>query len=295
VLASGGQFIVSTPNKLYYTESRGAEGANPFHVHEFEFEEFRSELKSVFPHVALFLENHVEGVTFQPDEPGNTVEVRVDAGEPAPNETHFFVAVCAHRPQLGNPTFVYVPRAGNVLRERGRHIALLEEELATKNQWLEKAAHDHEELLGAHRVLKEELERSNQWAQTVNQEVQERRARVAALQHELIEQQESARRVAEGYAAKVKELEEDVRANAQWAMDMESRLNAEVHKQVEELSQAVEALHRTERELEERTAWALRLEEEGRRLEEQIGLVRASRWMRMGRKVGLGPDLPTTG
>ena len=26
VLAPSGQFIVSTPNKLYYTESRGAEG-----------------------------------------------------------------------------------------------------------------------------------------------------------------------------------------------------------------------------------------------------------------------------
>src|SRR3954451_11908286 len=40
VLAPAGQLIVSTPNKLYYTESRGAHGANPFHVHEFEFEEF---------------------------------------------------------------------------------------------------------------------------------------------------------------------------------------------------------------------------------------------------------------
>ena len=35
------------------------------------------------------------------------------------------MAVCAHRPQIGNPTFVYVPRAANVLRERERHIGLL--------------------------------------------------------------------------------------------------------------------------------------------------------------------------
>ena len=103
VLAPSGQFIVSTPNKLYYTESRGREGANPFHVHEFDFEEFRAELQAVFPHVSLFLENHVEGVTFQPHEAGNTVEVRVDAGEPAPDESHFFVAVCAHRPQTRQP------------------------------------------------------------------------------------------------------------------------------------------------------------------------------------------------
>src|SRR5215475_1602413 len=44
VLAPSGQFIVSTPNKLYYAESRRAAGPNPFHEHEFEFEEFRAEL-----------------------------------------------------------------------------------------------------------------------------------------------------------------------------------------------------------------------------------------------------------
>ena len=145
VLAPAGQFIVSTPNKLYYTESRGAEGANPFHVHEFDFEEFRTELKSVFPHVSLFLENHVEGVTFQPHEAGHTVEARVDAGEPVPDESHFFVAVCAHRPQLGNPTFVYVPRAANVLRERERHIALLERALAEQHREHEGLVRVHDE------------------------------------------------------------------------------------------------------------------------------------------------------
>ena len=44
VLVPNGQLVVSTPNKLYYTESRGPDGANPFHVHEFDFEEFRAEL-----------------------------------------------------------------------------------------------------------------------------------------------------------------------------------------------------------------------------------------------------------
>jgi SAM-dependent methyltransferase len=292
VLAPSGQFIVSTPNKRYYTESRGTEGANPFHVHEFEFEEFREELADIFPNVALFLENHVEGVTFQPFEPENTVEVRVDAAEPSPNDSHFFVAVCAHRPQLGNPTFVYVPRAANVLRERGRHIALLEQELVTKNTWLEKAAREHEELLVQHRSLQEELERGNRWAQSLNQELEERRARVGQLQDELRQQQETARQMAEGYAAKVKELEQELEANARWVAETEARLHAEMQTHIDELGRAVEALHRTEKELEERTAWARRLEEEGRRLDAQLSLVRASRWVKLGRKVGLGPDLP---
>jgi SAM-dependent methyltransferase len=349
VLAPAGQLVISTPNKLYYTESRGPTGANPFHVHEFDFEEFQSELKAVFPYVSMYLENHVEGVTFQPHEAGQTVEVRVDAGDPAPDESHFFVAVCAHRRQLGNPTYVYVPRAANVLRERERHIGLLEGELATKDEWLDKAQQDLAEFDRLSRQQKEELERSNQWADTLNRELQERCARIVELQEEFAREQESARKVAEGYAARFREQEEerersnqwaealnqeleerrarivemqeefareqenarqvaegyaakvaalelDIRDKTRWALDTETRLTAVIRDQAERLSVAVadlgiavEALHHTEKELEERTAWALRLQDEARRLEEQVALFRASRWVKLGRKVGLGP------
>lgn len=281
VLAPSGQFIVSTPNRLYYTESRGPSGANPFHVHEFDFEEFRAELGAAFPHVSLFLENHAEAVTFQPSEAGNTVEVRVDASEAAPDESHFFVAVCAHRPQIGNPTFVYVPSAANVLRERERHIALLEGELATKNQWLEKALGEHEELMAQFTAQQQDLERSNRWAETLNREIAERGARILELQDEL-----AATHAA--YGARISELEQDIRVKTQWALDRE----AEVQKQIADLVAAVDALHRTEHELDERTTWALRLEKEARELDAQLALVRASRWMRLGRKVGLGPAWP---
>jgi len=292
VLAASGQFIVSTPNKLYYTESRGPHGSNPFHVHEFDFEEFRGELKQVFPHVAMFLENHVEGVTFQPHEAGNTVEVRVDSGDPVPGESHFFVAVCAHRPQLGNPTFVYVPRAANVLREREHHIALLEDELATKNEWLRRALEEHGILVANFREQKEELERSNQWAQGLTREIEERGTRIVELQEEMEREQEAARKMAAGYEAKVRDLDEDIRAKTKWALDVEAALQADVQKQTAHLVAAVEALHHTERELEERTAWALRLQEEASALAQQVALVRASRWVKLGHKVGMGPALP---
>jgi SAM-dependent methyltransferase len=292
LLAPNGQFIVSTPNKAYYTESRGAEGANPFHVHEFEFEEFRTELKAIFPHVLLYLENHVGGMTFQPHEPGNTVEVRVDAGEPVAAESHFFVAVCAHRPQIGNPTFVYVPRAANVLREREKHIGLLEHELAEKDAWLRKALGEHEAVVAKHAALVGELERANQWAASLNAEIGERRARIAELQEELAREQESGRSTAAAYDAKIAELEADIAAKTQWARDVETRLTAEVQKQTAELVAAVEALHRTEKELGERTAWALKLQEEAGELGKQLAAVRSSRWVRLGQRVGLGPALP---
>jgi SAM-dependent methyltransferase len=292
VLAPDGQFIVSTPNRLYYTESRGVEGANPFHVHEFDFEEFRVELNSVFPHVALYLENHVEGVTFQPHDPGNTVEVRLDASRAAPDESHFFVAVCAHRQQVGNPTFVYVPRAANVLRERERHIALLEKELATKNAWLEQAIQEHQDLLAKFREQKEALERSNRWNQQLNQELEERSARIVELQDQMASEQEAARQMAEGYAAQVSALEADVQAKIKWARDVETALTADVNKQTAALVNAVDALHRTEKELEERTAWALALDKQTKEQGQQLAMVRGSRWVKLGRKVGLGPTLP---
>jgi SAM-dependent methyltransferase len=295
VLATGGQLIVSTPNRLYYTESRGRSGANPFHVHEFDFAEFRSELKSVFPHVSLFLENHIEGVTFQPHEAGQTVEVRVDAGEPAPDDSHFFLAVCAHRPQVGNPTFVYVPRSGNVLREREQHIALLEGELAVKNEWLAEFGREHQKLLQMFREQKQELERSNAWAESLKRELEDHRARVDALQEELAREQQNARQVAAGYESKVKELEKDLESKIAWAQDAEKRLADEIAQK----RRAIDALHQAEKDLAERTAWALQLEEdlrharaEVRRLGDQVTLYRASRWVRLGRKMGLGPPLP---
>jgi SAM-dependent methyltransferase len=284
VLAPTGQFIVSTPNLLYYTESRGPDGANPFHVHEFTFEEFRDELRSVFAQVALFLENHVEGFSFQPHEPGNTVELRVDAGEPAPDESHFFVAVCAHKTQIGNPTFVYVPRTANVLRERERHIALLEAEIAAKTQWLEKAQQDLAEFDREHKKLLEELAKSNQWAEDLDREVQERRERVRELQEEL-------KAVNQGYAAKVANLEAENREKTQWALDTEARLSAEVEKQTADLVRAVDALHSVEKQLEERSAWGARLQEEAQKLEAMLAMCRESRWVKLGRKLGLGPAL----
>ena len=298
VLAPAGQLIVSTPNRLYYTESRGVHGVNPFHVHEFDFDEFTGELKQFFPYVSMFLENHVEGVTFQPHESGHTVEARVDAAEPVPGESHFFIAVCAHRPQIGNPTFLYVPRVANVLRERERHIGKLEGELATKDQWLDKAQADlaefdreHQKLLVMFREQKEELEQSNRWAEELNAALAARGARIGELQEELARDQENARQVVAGYNAKIAALEQENREKTRWALDTEAHLTAEIRKIADALDKTAATLEHTEKDLQERSTWALRLEEEKRQLEDLLAMVRASRWVKLGRKVGLGPAL----
>jgi SAM-dependent methyltransferase len=285
VLAPTGQFIVSTPNKLYYAESRRRAGANPFHAHEFEFDEFRSELSAIFPHISLFLENHVEGVAFRPLQDGaaggasETTEVRVDGGQTPPAESHFFVAVCAHRPQTGNPTFVYVPSAANVLRQREMHIALLEGELRRKDGWLEEAHRDLADLDREHRKLTAELQESNRWAERLNGELAASGARIQELQEELAAEQAAAQ-------ARIAELDQENRTKSEWAQ----QLNAQLDAKLQELAQCVEYLHQAEKTVEERTHWAQALNTEVEQLRRKLALLEASRWVRLGRRVGLGPD-----
>jgi ubiquinone biosynthesis O-methyltransferase len=288
VLSPGGQFIVSTPNKLYYAESRQKAGPNPFHVHEFEFQEFRDELKSFFPHVSLFLENHAEGVVFRPVEPDQTSEVRVD-GVATADASHFFIAVCALRPQTGAPTFVYVPSAANVLRERERHIAKLEGELATKDAWLEKAKSDlaalnvdHQELLARYRTQLAELEQRAQWAAGLQRDIEQRDGRIVQLQQELAEQHAAALEVARGYEAKVQELEREIVRHAEATQQELDKRNAE-------LAKCVDLLHEAEKTVEERTLWAQRLQTEVDERDRRITAISQSRWIRLGRKLGVGP------
>jgi chromosome segregation ATPase len=219
--------------------------------------------------------------------------VRVDAGEPAPDESHFFVAVCANGPQIGNPTYVYVPRTANVLRERERHIGLLQMELDEKNRWLAEAQTDLATMTRQYAKVESELEESNRWAAGLNRELDDRRARVDALQTELAEDRERARQTVAGYESKIQDLEADIQSKIKWALDVEAALIVEIKKQTAELVKAVAALDRTDQELHERTEWALRLDREKAELERQAELYRASRWVKLGRKMGLGPAMPT--
>ena len=297
-LAPSGQFIVSTPNKLYYSESRTRAGPNPFHVHEFEFEEFRDALRGVSARLAVSRESR-RGVVFQPlAAQDSTSEVRVDAASSNPAESHFFVAVCALRPQTGAPTFVYVPRVANVLRERERHIGLLERELETKNQWLKSATtelaklnDDHQAVLAQFRKQIGENEDRARWIERLNREVAESGERIVQLQDEFAAEQAATRQLVADYEGKVRELDAENVEKTRWALDTETRLGKEIEEKGRELVRCVEILHEVERTVEARTAWAEKLQTEAYRLERQVTLMKESRWVKLGRKFGLGPDL----
>jgi SAM-dependent methyltransferase len=181
VLASDGQFVVSTPNRLYYAEARAEPGPNPFHVHEFDYDEFRGELRGVFPHVTVYLENHTDAIVFTQATAG-LMDAAVDEADAKPEHAHFFVAVCGSSANTAVPGLTWVPRAANMLREREQHIQVLETQ------------------------LEERITRVVQLQDELASEQAKARARIDELEAELRGAVETATRLAGELDAKVSEL-----------------------------------------------------------------------------------------
>ena len=237
VLKPNGILLVSTPNKLDYTESRGAAGPNPFHVHEFEFAEFSEELGRMFPDVRIFGQNHAQSIVFSSISNAG-ISARLASSHIDPERAAFFVAVCSKHAIQENATFVYVPESGNVLRERERHIRLLRSELDLKDAEFARLQHVHSSLVQAHRDLGADLERSNTWAESLDRELQKRGERIVSLQEE-----------AQRTEAWALHLDREVTLRADRIIQLQSELAAEQ-------SRARESLNELHRELESRTAWA---------------------------------------
>ncbi len=203
VLAPHGQLLVSTPNRIYSQESR--EELNPFHVHEFEYSEFESELRKRFPYVMLFLENHSDAITFiPPQEEG--VRTQLGGRERDPESAHFFLAVCSKQPQHGPPAFVFVPSGGNVLREREQHVKALQEQVRELEQHVNELKQHVKALQEQVRELEQENAERARWAEELNAELES----VRVDRTKLIE--------------RLDETEQRVIERSDWAMSLEREL-----------------------------------------------------------------------
>jgi hypothetical protein len=282
--------VVSTPNRLYYSESRAE--PNPFHVHEFEYEEFQSALARHFPHVKMLLENHSEGVIFSLPE-ATEIETFLEAGRGTeaadPSASHFFVAVCSGAPILASPPFIYLPQTGNILRERERHIALLQGEIRKKDGWLEETKASLEQMTHNYAdleqratdtiaALEEENARKTEWNLQTQAELERIQAALAALQAEYEERTQWALRL----EAQRSELEAAYQ-----------RLDGEAQKLRQDLKACVDQLNSTESELEARTAWARSLDQQVQRLTADLNRLFGSPAYKIGRRVGLAPTPPS--
>jgi ubiquinone/menaquinone biosynthesis C-methylase UbiE len=273
VITADGLFIVSSPNKRYYAETRAATGPNPYHEHEFEAAEFVHELERVFPNVRLLLQNRVESFAFHPASTFWPAEARIDGGGGNANDAHFFVALCSRGLLPEAKSFVYVPRAANLLRERELYVEALKRQLADIKA-------DREALLQLFREQTRELEERNEWAQRLDSELKSAGDRIVALQRE-------AEELAAGYRAQFEKMEEDDRLKTEWAR----KVSAELEAKCQELSQCVSLLDTAEATVRERTIWAQTAELARAELQAQIDMVRSSRWLKLSRHVGLGPDV----
>ena len=166
VLAPAGLLVLSTPNRLYYTEDRGE--VNPFHQREFSFAEFRGLLQEHFDHRQILFQNHVAGLLVAPadDLQPSALSCGSVIAEPGPSSctleqaahaAYFLVALCSQQPLPAAEPLLYLPSVGNVLREREVHIHSLQAEL----ERLEKTLAEKGKYL---LELQADYDRKVQWA-----------------------------------------------------------------------------------------------------------------------------------
>ncbi|MDQ6705713.1 MAG: methyltransferase domain-containing protein, partial [Acidobacteriota bacterium] len=225
-LAPGGLFLVSTPNKICYAESRREIGPNLFHTHEFEYAEFRDALAEFFPHVSMLAQNHGEAIVFRPLGLHTCARADLEAIDPVVQgeSAHFLIAICSAQrlPEIGS--FVYLPGAANLLRDRELHIAKLEHELRLKAEWLQKQVREHGELMEMFAAQKAELEKRNLWARERDREAEARGRRVVDLQEELAREQKTAKIAIEGYELEIARIELERRQTVETARRLTEEL-----------------------------------------------------------------------
>ena len=303
VLKSAGVLLVSTPNKAYYAEMRAKVGPNPFHCHEFEYEEFRGALSDVFPHVRIWAQNRAEAIVFAPVNPHRSVLQAT--GDPDPENAHFFLAACSQSPLEADDLFAWLPSSGNVLRERELHIAKLESELARKDKWLNELIASQASLQKSHEETLTELRERALWAQQLNSRIDERNLAIKHLQAEaqtrtawirnLQGQLAEAGAEIDRLMAREAELETDRQDRTAWALALEAQLTERTeHVRLLSLQIAdhLDDLAAQGRQIEDLDALRQRQAHQLEEFRARQALIAQSKWIRLGRSLNLGPVVP---
>ncbi|HVN79329.1 MAG TPA: methyltransferase domain-containing protein [Terriglobia bacterium] len=221
VLKSDGILIVSTPNRLFYTEERKL--VNPYHTREFSFGEFQDLLRKYFGKVEVVYQNHIPSILV--GEAGRSLNVRThfddDAGQ-MQFTSNFFVAVCSRTAQAypDLETLVYLTTTGNLLREKEQRIESLESKLADRERRILQ--------------LQSEYDERTQWCLQLDKTVQARDTTILELQQqfeelrkELEERTVWARQLSEENAQKdqhILQLQNDFDERTAWALQLQGEV-----------------------------------------------------------------------
>jgi len=104
-------------------------------------------------------------------------------------------------------------------------------------------------------------------------------------------EQAKAMEMAAAYQRTVDSLEQENRAKTEWAIGTEKRLSAALAEKCDELAETVRLLDLAEATVVERTQWAQDLDRGLQDANAKLRMVAGSRWVRLGRAAGIGPDL----
>jgi SAM-dependent methyltransferase len=287
VLHPGGVFVVSTPNKLYYAEARGLAGPNPFHEHEFEYSEFGAALREFFPNVKILLQDRLEAFGFYEPRQASQAQAEIARATGDADAANFFLAICSTEPLPDLEPFLYVPAAANLLRERERHVHKLELELDDVRRWLEETTRSRNLLLARQSELEKDARDKAAWALEMDGLLKDARAKVEEMAASHAASITAANHVLQQLNAEIERLNEEGKKLGEWGRTTSTELAAARN----DLKQTVEKLDRAEATVIERTEWAQRASAEADSLQGQLARMRESRWMKLGRTLGLGPDV----
>jgi len=200
VLKENGLLVISTPNRIFYTEERNE--TNPFHTREFDFDEFSLCLRKYFARVEICYQNHVYSVMIGDPDMGRPAQLKL-GGHPEKLEStsNFFVAICS-KANVSWPAIqdlVFLPSSGNLLREKEQRIRFLEAAIRQLDEKVLRLQREYDERITEmqqrHDELNREFEERSAWANRISLELREKDARLLDLQREFDERTRWAMRL----------------------------------------------------------------------------------------------------
>ena len=192
VLKEDGLLVISTPNRVFYTEE--CKESNPFHTREFDFLEFSSCLRNYFAKVEICYQNHVYSVVIGNPSLRHSVLPRLNGNQEKLEATsNFFVAICS-KTEANWPCvqdLVYLPSTGNLLREKEQRIGSLESKIRELDEKVLSLQREYEEQVAlrdkAILKLQREFDERSAWAIRASEEVRDRDTQILRLQEEFDE------------------------------------------------------------------------------------------------------------
>ena len=284
VLKPEGFLIISTPNRIFYTEER--KEINPFHTHEFDFQEYVTFLKTTFPCVNVYFQNHIESLFIgNPSLNHRTKTYLQDRKVNLESDSNYFVALCSkkdkYQPQIKN--FAFLPTTGNLLREQNQHIDKLNTRIQQLDATLLNLQAEYAERTSWSLQLKNQTKKLKKIIQNLQNElagkIKEADKTIVKLQSDFEDRTDWANEL----TGKIKEadktiikLQSDFEDRTTWANELAGQMK-----------EADKTIIKLQSDFEDRTTWALRLNNELEECHQRLESIKKSKLYKLAKALRL--------